>query len=170
MESSDSSSSEEDVAAAPAPDSPGAPAQSPGPSPAPSSPPPPAVDEPDASQPPAPVGQSLFVLGSVLGCYEDSGGSGALQYVVDVGRKAVAPGSGTLKVESLAGAAMQYTNHGDEYGVLRPEGASGSRLEIGARVRYCPGYCDPTVNLYDFVVAVRDKVVQGVYRVDGRGL
>jgi D-serine deaminase-like pyridoxal phosphate-dependent protein len=39
----------------------------------------------------------------------------------------------------------------------------------GERVWLVPGHCDPTVNLYDFLVAVRDGRVANVWPIEARG-
>jgi len=55
----------------------------------------------------------------------------------------------------------------DEHGVLRVAGAAPATT--GERVWLIPGHCDPTVNLYDWIVAVRGGVVEGVWPVEARG-
>lgn len=40
---------------------------------------------------------------------------------------------------------------------------------IGATLRLMPGHCDPTVNLYDWIVATRGERVEAVWRIRGRG-
>ncbi len=40
---------------------------------------------------------------------------------------------------------------------------------IGNRYLLQPGHVDPTFNMYDWVVGMRDGVVQGVWPVMGRG-
>jgi 3-hydroxy-D-aspartate aldolase len=37
------------------------------------------------------------------------------------------------------------------------------------RLCLVPGHCDPTVNLYDWIIAVRDGKVAEVWPIDGRG-
>jgi D-serine deaminase-like pyridoxal phosphate-dependent protein len=69
-------------------------------------------------------------------------------------------------------AAMDYTQIAvervDEIVVLRldrPEVA----LAIGDKVRLIPGHCDPTVNLHDWFVGVRNGRVESLWPVSGRG-
>lgn len=44
---------------------------------------------------------------------------------------------------------------------------------VGSLLRLQPGHCDPTVNLYDWIVAVRgtgqEERVEAVWAVRGRG-
>ena len=59
---------------------------------------------------------------------------------------------------------VEYVKASDEHGVLARDG--GAPAAIGERVWLIPGHCDPTVNLYDWIVAVRGGVVEA--RVAGR--
>ena len=43
------------------------------------------------------------------------------------------------------------------------------RLRVGDRVAFQPPHCDPTVNLYDEIHAVRDDTVEGVWPIAARG-
>ncbi len=42
-------------------------------------------------------------------------------------------------------------------------------LEIGQPVRLVPSHCDPTVNLHDWIVAVRRNRVEEIWPVTARG-
>lgn len=42
-------------------------------------------------------------------------------------------------------------------------------VKLGDKLRLIPGHCDPTVNMYDWIVGVRKGVVEEVWRVAGRG-
>jgi len=43
------------------------------------------------------------------------------------------------------------------------------KLRVGDKLRLVPGHCDPTVNLYDWLVGVRDGRVECVWPVSARG-
>ena len=63
---------------------------------------------------------------------------------------------------------------GDEHGkLLWPRGdyygGPPQMPLVGARLLLQPGHCDPTVNLYDYIVGVRKGVVEQVFCVDARG-
>ena len=60
-----------------------------------------------------------------------------------------------------------YSSGGDEHGVLNgvPEGA----LPVGSTLQLIPSHCDPTCNLHDWIVAVRDGQVEHVWEIDARG-
>jgi D-serine deaminase-like pyridoxal phosphate-dependent protein len=104
--------------------------------------------------------QSLFVLTTVMSTV----GSGRV--VVDAGLKASSVDSGPPVIAGVPG--LEYVHASDEHGVvLVTPGASPPTL--GARVRLVPGHCDPTVNLYDWIVAVRAQRVEAVWPVAARG-
>jgi D-serine deaminase-like pyridoxal phosphate-dependent protein len=94
--------------------------------------------------------------------------------VCDAGHKSHAIDSGLPTVlPPQPGGELEYSNGGDEHGILRPARAGGSLPAIGTTLWLIPGHCDPTVNLHDFMVGVagglRDGVVESIIRVDARG-
>ena len=56
----------------------------------------------------------------------------------------------------------------DEHGVLEIAGRE-SALRVDEPDTLVPGHCDPTVNLYDWIVGVRDARVECVWAVTARG-
>ena len=46
-----------------------------------------------------------------------------------------------------------------------PEGA----LPVGATMQLIPSHCDPTANLHDYFVGVRDGFVEELFEIDARG-
>ncbi|MDB5590385.1 DSD1 family PLP-dependent enzyme [Enterovirga sp.] len=62
---------------------------------------------------------------------------------------------------------IEVTGVSDEHAVLT--GPSGAALALGQRLRLIPGHCDPTVNLHDWIVAVREGRVEEVWPVAARG-
>jgi D-serine deaminase-like pyridoxal phosphate-dependent protein len=56
----------------------------------------------------------------------------------------------------------------DEHTVLDRVG-DGPALALGDKVRLVPGHIDPTVNLHDWIVAMRGDRVEAVWPVDARG-
>jgi D-serine deaminase-like pyridoxal phosphate-dependent protein len=103
--------------------------------------------------------QSLFVLAGVMST------PAADRAIVDAGLKAFAFDSGLPLVHGRGGA--EFVKASDEHGVLRISGSAPAA--IGERVWLIPGHCDPTVNLYDWIVAVRGGVVEGVWPIEARG-
>ena len=104
--------------------------------------------------------QSLFVVAGVMSV------PAADRAIVDAGLKAFAFDSGLPLVHARAGA--EYVKASDEHGVLRMA-AGAPPMTPGERVWLVPGHCDPTVNLYDFIVAVRDGRVANVWPIEARG-
>lgn len=104
--------------------------------------------------------QSLYVLASVMSV------PSAERAIVDAGLKAFAFDSGLPLVHERTGA--EYVKASDEHGVLRI-GAGAPPATLGERVWLVPGHCDPTVNLYDWIVAVRRGVVEAVWPIEARG-
>ena len=66
---------------------------------------------------------------------------------------------------ALASAA--FTSGGDEHGILR--GVAPGLLPVGATCQLVPSHCDPTVNLHDALVGVRDGRVEALFEIDARG-
>jgi D-serine deaminase-like pyridoxal phosphate-dependent protein len=102
---------------------------------------------------------SLFVWTTVMST------PGGGQAVVDAGLKASSVDSGMPRVADIAGA--EYVKASDEHGVIRL--AAGSSLALGEKLRLIPGHCDPTVNLYDGYVCVRDGRVEALWPIAARG-
>lgn len=56
----------------------------------------------------------------------------------------------------------------DEHTVITG-GPDAAPLALGDKLRLLPGHCDPTVNLHDWLVAVRGDTVAELWRVAARG-
>lgn len=86
--------------------------------------------------------------------------------VLDGGLKTFATDHGNPQV-LLAGWRVESLS--DEHTVLKYAGKAAAPLYLGAKVRLVPGHCDPTVNLHDWLVAVRGESVKAVWPVAARG-
>ena len=104
--------------------------------------------------------QSLFVLATVMSTPLRE------RAVVDAGLKAFAVDSGPPVVYGAFGLA--FAKASDEHGVLAVAPDAEPPL-IGDRVWLIPGHCDPTVNLYDWIVGVRGTRVECLWPVAARG-
>jgi D-serine deaminase-like pyridoxal phosphate-dependent protein len=51
--------------------------------------------------------------------------------------------------------------------VLKLNGAAG--YAVGDKLKLIPGHCDPTVNLYDNYVCIRDGRVEAIWPITARG-
>ena len=104
--------------------------------------------------------QSLFVLATVMSAPVRE------RAVVDAGLKAFAFDSGPPVVYGTRG--VTYVKASDEHGVLAVAADTRPPL-LGDRLWLVPGHCDPTVNLYDWIVGVRGTRVECLWPVAARG-
>ena len=104
--------------------------------------------------------QSLFVLAAVMSVPVRE------RAVVDAGLKAFAFDSGPPLVYGARG--LTYAKASDEHGVIAvaPDARPPRRDD---RLWLIPGHCDPTVNLYDWIVGVRGTRVECLWPVAARG-
>ncbi|KAK3776394.1 hypothetical protein RRG08_023747 [Elysia crispata] len=110
----------------------------------------------ESGQPVSDFVQSLFVLGTVQSVMPGN------RAVLDAGLKAVSLDSGVPKI--YGSGDLTYFNGGDEHGIIRPSG----NLMVGDQVWLIPGHCDPTVNMYNWIVGVRDQLVECLWPITGR--
>jgi D-serine deaminase-like pyridoxal phosphate-dependent protein len=103
---------------------------------------------------------SLFVYATVMSVPATD------RAVVDAGLKASSVDSGFPTVHGLDG--VRFVGASDEHGRLELED-SAPRLALGDKVRLVPGHCDPTVNLYDWYVCVRNDRVEALWPIAARG-
>jgi D-serine deaminase-like pyridoxal phosphate-dependent protein len=101
--------------------------------------------------------QSLYVLTTIMS-------TGLGRVIVDAGLKASSVDSGP---PILVAKGLQYVHASDEHGLVLvgPDAAA----KLGDKVRLIPGHCDPTVNLYDWIVGVRGDRVESVWPITARG-
>ncbi|EDZ44812.1 3-hydroxy-D-aspartate aldolase BhcC [Leisingera daeponensis] len=84
--------------------------------------------------------------------------------IVDAGLKAQSVDSGLPFV--FGRDDVEYIKCSDEHGVVSdPNGA----LKVGDKLRLVPGHCDPTANVHDWYVGVRNGKVETVWPVSARG-
>lgn len=102
--------------------------------------------------------QSLFVLAGIMSRREDFA-------VIDAGLKAHSIDSG---FPTIAGRPdLVFDTPSDEHGIIRGPRQALPALE--QRLRLVPGHCDPTVNLYDWIIGLREDKVAAIWPVDARG-
>jgi D-serine deaminase-like pyridoxal phosphate-dependent protein len=102
---------------------------------------------------------SLFVWTTVMSA------PSRVRVVVDAGLKASSIDSGMPRVADHAD--VEYVKASDEHGVLQISGAT--RLSVGDKLKLIPGHCDPTVNLYDWYVCMRNGRVEALWPITARG-
>lgn len=103
---------------------------------------------------------SLFLYTTVM---SRPGGDWA---VVDAGLKALSVDSGMPRVVDLE--HVEYSRASDEHGKLTLHDPA-SPLRVGDKIRLIPGHCDPTVNLYDWYVGIRNQRVEALWPITARG-
>src|SRR6266850_768833 len=103
---------------------------------------------------------ALFVLATVMSRPAPD------RAIVDAGLKASSVDSGLPLVWRRAG--LTYRGASDEHGSI--ELAAGAQAPaLGEKLFLVPGHCDPTVNLYDWYVGVRNNRVEAVWPITARG-
>ncbi len=104
--------------------------------------------------------QSLFVWATVMSR------PAADRAVVDAGLKALSVDSGMPLVADFRG--VEYARASDEHGVLMIKDAE-TKIALGDKIRLTPGHCDPTVNMHDWYVGVRNGIVEQLWPISARG-
>lgn len=107
----------------------------------------------------APLGHALLGWCSVISLRPG-------QAVLDGGLKAFGVDCGLPRVLH---PGWQVKGISDEHTVIVSTAADAAPLAVGEKLRLIPGHCDPTVNLHDWLVAVRRDTVEAVWPVDARG-
>jgi len=103
---------------------------------------------------------SLFILATVMS-------RNAPDFaVVDAGVKAGNIDQAMPAVWERPG--LSYVSAADEHGAIKVA-AGGNAPYLGEKLRLVPGHCDPTINLYDWIIGVRGDAVETVWPVAARG-
>jgi 3-hydroxy-D-aspartate aldolase len=100
---------------------------------------------------------ALFVLTTVMSRPSES------LAICDAGLKASSVDSGMPSV--FNNKDFSYTRASDEHGCLEGKGLP----RLGEKLLLVPGHCDPTVNLYDWYVCVRNGIVEALWPITARG-
>lgn len=101
---------------------------------------------------------ALFLLTSVVSNNRPG------EAVCDAGLKVQSVDSGLPVV--FGRDDIEYAQCSDEHGIIRdPDNV----LKINEKVRLVPGHCDPTCNLHDWYVGVRNGAVETLWPVTARG-
>ena len=88
------------------------------------------------------------------------------QAVLDAGHKAVTIDSGMPVVHGMDD--VEYARASDEHGTLVLKNPDRN-LHIGDKMMLIPGHCDPTVNLFDWYVGIRNGRVEALWPIAARG-
>jgi len=87
--------------------------------------------------------------------------------MVDAGLKAFSTDK-PFPPEAVERPGIEYAFAGDEHGRLTISDPSRPP-RLGERIEFFPPHCDPTLNLYDRVYAVRGPKVEAVWEIEARG-
>ncbi len=102
---------------------------------------------------------ALFILTSVMSHAK------ADKAICDAGLKAQSVDSGLPFIYGRDD--VEYVKCSDEHGVIAdPDGV----LKVNDKLKLVPGHCDPTCNVHDWYVGVRNGKVETVWPVTARGL
>ena len=101
---------------------------------------------------------SLFVLTSVMSHVKRD------IAICDAGLKALSVDSGLPKI--CGRDDLEYIQCSDEHGVINDP---NNILQLNDKLRLIPGHCDPTCNLFDWYVGVRNGRVESLWPVTARG-
>ena len=107
---------------------------------------------------------SLFVASTVM-----SQGDGT-RCILDAGLKSLAVDSGlpTVWQHGAPSTTLTYAAANDEHGIVHAVG-DAALPPLGSQLLLVPGHCDPTLNLFDELVVVREGVVEALWPVAARG-
>ena len=101
---------------------------------------------------------SLFILTSVMSHTK------ADKAICDAGLKAQSVDSGLPYI--FGRDDVEYIKCSDEHGVISdPAGV----LKVNEKLKLVPGHCDPTCNVHDYYVGVRNGKVETLWPVSARG-
>ena len=101
---------------------------------------------------------ALFLLTGVMSTAVDG------QAVCDAGLKVQSVDSGLPVIFDRSD--ISYITCSDEHGIIKDD---YNILKINDKLRLIPGHCDPTVNLHDWYVCVRNGRVEDLWPVSARG-
>ena len=101
---------------------------------------------------------ALFILTSVMSHAKTD------KAIVDAGLKVQSVDSGLPFIYGRQD--VEYVKCSDEHGVVAdPDGV----LNVNDKLKLVPGHCDPTCNVHDWYVGVRDGKVEALWPVSARG-
>lgn len=102
---------------------------------------------------------ALFILTSVMSHAK------ADKAICDAGLKAQSVDSGLPVI--FGRTDVEYIKCSDEHGVIAdPDGV----LKVNDKLKLVPGHCDPTCNVHDWYVGVRNGKVEKIWPITARGL
>jgi len=86
----------------------------------------------------------------------------------DAGAKACTINRPWPRVKGETG--MSYTSGSDEFGTLRYEEEPSRTYKVGDKIELIVSHCDPVVNLYNHLYAMRGERVEAIWPIAARGM
>ena len=105
---------------------------------------------------------SLTILTTVLNDQYEG------RVTTDAGAKACTINRPWARVKGETG--MSYTSGSDEFGTLRYEDNASRSYRVGEKLELIDSHCDPVVNLYNQMYAIRNDRVEAVWHIAARGM
>ncbi len=104
--------------------------------------------------------QSLFVLSTVMSV------AGKGRVIADAGLKSYTLEKGLPTVEGRSNVRVVAAS--DEHGTIALL-APDAGIPLGTKLKLIPSHCDPTVNLHDAYICVRNDRVEAIWPISARG-
>ena len=86
----------------------------------------------------------------------------------DAGAKACTINRPWARVKGETG--MNYSSGSDEFGTLRYGDSPSRTYRVGDKIELIVSHCDPVVNLYDSLYAIRGERVEAIWPISARGM
>ena len=86
----------------------------------------------------------------------------------DAGAKACTINRPWSRIKGESG--ISYSSGSDEFGTIRYESNASRTYKVGDTVELIVSHCDPVVNLYNQMYAIRDDKVEAVWQISARGM
>ncbi|MDP6650549.1 MAG: DSD1 family PLP-dependent enzyme [Gammaproteobacteria bacterium] len=107
-------------------------------------------------------GPSLTILATVLNAQYEG------RATTDAGAKSCTINRPWPVVKGETG--MSYTSGSDEFGSLRYEDNASRSYAVGDKLELIVSHCDPVVNLYNQMYAIRNDKVEAIWQIAARGM
>ena len=86
----------------------------------------------------------------------------------DAGAKACTINRPWSRIKGETG--ISYSSGSDEFGTIRYESDASRTYKVGDTVELIVSHCDPVVNLYNQMYAIRNDKVEAVWQISARGM
>lgn len=105
---------------------------------------------------------SLTILSTVLNDQYEG------RATTDAGAKACTINKPWARIKGESG--MSFSSGSDEFGTIRYEKEASRTYKVGDKVELIVSHCDPVVNLYNHMYAIRGDRVEAVWQIAARGM